>query len=115
MHLSIYDKECLMQAKDMIEKDNKTHYKITEIAAKVGLSPTKLKKGFRLAFGMALYEFLQDQRMQKALIMLDDPKNELKQISKALGFRYTNNFIAAFKKKFSKTPGSIKKSKEKDY
>lgn len=109
MQLAAYDIACITQAKDIIDKDCSIHYSIDNIAQKVGLGSTKLKVGFKFKYGMGLYKYLRQQRMQKALIMLKDSDKTIKQIAKATGFKYTTNFITAFKKRFGNSPGKIKR------
>lgn len=110
MQLAAHDIACITQAKDIIDKDSSIHYSIDQIAQKVGLGATKLKAGFKFKYGMGPYAYLQQQRMQKALIMLKDTDKTIKQIAKATGFKHTTNFITAFKKRFGNSPGKIKKT-----
>ena len=109
MLLSDYDMECLAKAKEIMDKDHSIHYDIATLAKKVGLGTTKLKAGFKLLYGKGLYQYLQEQRMQHAMSILFDKTKTLKQVAKDVGFKHTNNFIAAFSKKFGISPGQIKK------
>jgi AraC family transcriptional regulator, transcriptional activator of the genes for pyochelin and ferripyochelin receptors len=102
--------ECLQAAKRLIEKDLSAHYTIQEIATHINLSDTKLKKGFKKAFGFNIFEYLEMQRLEKAKEMIEHEEKSLKQISSAVGFKYTNNFSIAFKKRYGISPGSWRKS-----
>jgi len=108
MKLSAYDKECLEAAKNIIDKDSSQHYTIQVISQKVGIGSTKLKNGFKALHGMGLYEYLQHQRMHKAMVQLKETEKSIKQIAKTSGFKHTNNFTAAFKKRFGVSPAKIK-------
>ncbi len=109
MQLTSYDMECLTEAKNIIEKDTSVHYPIDAIARKVGIGKTKLKAGFKFVYGITLYAYLIEQRMQQAMHLLKETTKPIKQISKAVGFKHPNNFITAFKLRFGCTPGQIKK------
>ena len=107
-----YDIECLHKAKQLIHKDPSKHYTIPEIARHVGFSTSKLKTGFKKLFGMGLYKYLQQQRMEKGKHLLENSEKTLKDISRSLGYRYSNNFSTSFKKLFGIPPeGWRKKSK----
>jgi len=104
MQLTPYDIECINNAKNLIDADMSRHHTINEIAAQAGTSSTKLKKGFKEINGLGLYHYLHEQRMQKGIYLLENTHKTLKQISHILGYRYTCNFITAFKKRFGRTP-----------
>ena len=104
-----YDIECLNKAKELIHKDPAKHYTIPEIARHVALSPTKLKSGFKKLFGMGLYKYLQQQRMEKGKYLLENSEKTLKDISRSLGYKYSNNFSTSFKKQFGMPPEAWRK------
>jgi AraC-like DNA-binding protein len=93
----------------MIAADISRHYTIEQIAVHVGLSATKLKKGFKELFKATLFEYLETQRMEKAIELMRSTDKSLKQISSLAGFRYMNNFSTAFKRKFGVSPHEWRK------
>lgn len=110
MQLTQHDIECLYEAREMIAKDISRHYTIQQIATDVGLSPTKLKKGFKQYFEMPVFEYLETERMERTKMLMRDTDKPLKQISHLTGFHYLNNFIRAFKRKFGVPPGEWRKA-----
>lgn len=104
MKLSQYDKECIEKAKTLIDKDASQHYTIDTIATKAHIGRTKLKYGFKLIYDKGIYEYLREERMKLALMMLENEETTLKKIARKLGFKYVNNFIVAFKKRYNTTP-----------
>lgn len=108
MQLSPHDIECIYKAKQIIDQDSSVHFHISDLAQKVGVGSTKLKSGFKLMYGMGLYEYLKEERLQKAMLMLSGTDKTIKQISKAIGFKHTRNFITAVKKRFGNSPGKLK-------
>lgn len=110
MQLTPYDIECLHAAQKMILGDAARHYTVQQIAAASTLSPTKLKKGFKMVFGTGLFEYLETARFQKSKEMMADPNKSLKQISKAMGYKHQNNYSRAFKKRYGITPGAWRKT-----
>jgi AraC-like DNA-binding protein len=109
MELNDYDIVCLDTAKNLIEKNLHFHYTIQELAKEIGMNEWKLKKGFKQVFGMGPFEYLVNARMEKAKSLLSETKKSLKQIARSLGYKYPNNFITAFEKKFEQSPANFKK------
>jgi AraC-like DNA-binding protein len=109
MQLTETDIEFLAEAKKIIDKDTSKHYSIIEIARQVGLSESRLTRGFRLQYGTGLFEYLEKMRLEKGKLLLETTNKTLKQISTSLGYKHTNNFSTAFKKKYGSTPRTWKK------
>jgi AraC family transcriptional activator of pyochelin receptor len=110
VNLTDRDIEQLNEAKKLIDKDTSKHYSIPEIAREVGLSKTRLTRGFKQLFNSGLFEFLENARLEKAKELLANTNKTLKQISVDLGYKYSNNFSTAFKRKYGRTPRSWKKN-----
>lgn len=100
-----YDKECLEKARELIDKDPSRHYTISEIALHINFSPSKLKTGFKTIYGTGLYQYLRKKRMERGKYLLENSEKTLKEISRLLGYKYSNNFSTSFKKDFGKAPG----------
>jgi AraC family transcriptional activator of pyochelin receptor len=121
MELNDYDMDCLAAAKALIEKHLDRHLTIPEIAKEVGTNEWKLKNGFKQVFGIAIFTFLTNARMEKARLLLKEARKSLKQIARSVGYKYTSNFITAFEKKYDLSPTDFRKqvksnsnSKEKE-
>ncbi len=112
MRLSSYDIECIQRAKNFIDSDTRHHHSISEIAEYAFINITKLKAGFKELFGLGLFHYLAEQRLQKGKYLLENTGKSLKQISHLSGYNYTCNFNTAFKKRFGKPPGSYRKEAE---
>ena len=104
LHFSQYDIECINNAKKFIDADITSHHTIPEIVTHAGISSTKLKAGFKKIFHTSIYQYYHEQKMQKALHLLENTDKSVKQISMHLGYRYPVNFTYAFKKRFGKSP-----------
>ncbi|MBK8087016.1 MAG: helix-turn-helix transcriptional regulator [Chitinophagaceae bacterium] len=71
---------------------------IEELSRKATMSSTKLKKIFKSVFGLPIYEYYQQKRMQKAGELLATGKYSVKQVAEKIGYSNMNNFSTAFKK-----------------
>ena len=110
MNLSDIDIEHLNEARTLIDKDTSRHYTIMEIARHVGLSESRLTRGFRFLHKMGLFEYLEKARLEKGKYMIEHTNKTLKEISRSLGYKYRNSFSLAFKKRFGKPPRSWRKN-----
>jgi AraC-like DNA-binding protein len=110
MKLSDIDIEHLDEARKLIDKDVSKHYTILEIARQVGLSESRLTRGFKLLHKVGLFEYLEIARLEKGKYLIENTDKKLKEISYSLGYRYRNSFSLAFKKRFGKPPGNWRKN-----
>jgi AraC-like DNA-binding protein len=109
MKLTDIDIERLNEARALILKDVSRHYTIFEIARQIGLSESKLTRGFKILYKKGLFEFLENTRLEKGKYLIENTDKSFKEISKSLGYKYRNSFSLAFKKKFGQDPRSWRK------
>ena len=79
------------------------------LSRQVALNEFKLKDGFRKIFGSGIFEWLMEQRMQHAKVLLLTTNKPVKDICSMVGYPRTTNFITAFKRRFGMTPGSLRR------
>lgn len=86
---------------------------VKELARQAAMSESKLKKIFKAVYGQPPYEYFQNQRMQKAKIMLLSGNYSVKDIGYTLGYANLSNFTLAFKKVFGQLPSDILRTRTK--
>ena len=97
----------------MITEDLTRHYTTEQLAKKVDLSPTVLKRGFRQIYGDSLYSYLRHVRLNKALQLLKStPEKSIGEIANAVGYENQGKFSAAFKDMMGITPLEYRKGSE---
>jgi AraC-like DNA-binding protein len=77
---------------------------IEALAKAVYMSESKLKKLFKQAYGMAIYQYYQKNRMHKAKELLVSKKYTITQVGTMMGYHNMSNFSVAFKKEFNFLP-----------
>jgi len=97
------------EARSIIQKNISQNFTIPEVAQQVGLNPSKLRVGFKQAFGIRISEFMVAVKMQKAFAMILETDIPLKEIARLTGYTSVENFITAFKNHFDTTPASLRK------
>jgi len=68
------------------------------------MNEVKLKQGFKHVFGVGLYGFLMEVRMDKARELLQITSKPVKEIGNTVGYKSTSSFIKIFKQKHGHSP-----------
>lgn len=101
----------LTEVKELISLNLQNCYSIEQLAEISGMNRTKLQEGFKDMFGKTIFTFTTDMKMLKAKLLLEDEQGlSLTEIASMLGYKHTNHFSAAFKKRYNFSPSQLKKS-----
>jgi AraC-like DNA-binding protein len=112
--ISRHDIEMAQKIETLLTTDvTKLPPTIKELAREAAMSESKLKKIFKTVYGLPPYEYYQQQRMQKARVMLLSGEYSVKDIGYTLGYVNLSNFTLAFKKVFGKLPSEVLRSNAK--
>ena len=86
------------------------------LAGEVGLSTKRLNSGFRELYGMTVFSYLRDARLDAARRALEEGSTlPLKQLAWELGYGQVSNFVTAFRRRFGVTPGHYRAGDERAY
>lgn len=106
--LSKTDIDRVMQVEAALTKDIfEPAPTISQLARMVSISESKLKKDFKLIYGMPVYEYFQKVRMQAAKDKLLSGGHSVKEVAMELGYSNLSNFTIAFKKEFGLLPSKL--------
>jgi len=83
---------------------------LEELAKQVGLNIKKLKTDFKEFYGVPVFTFLLNYKMELAKKLLQEQKLNVNEIAINLGYSTSSHFIAAFKRKYKITPKQYSKS-----
>jgi AraC-like DNA-binding protein len=72
------------------------------------ISESKLKQDFKKYLNSSVQAYLQEQRMQKALTMLQQSDNEIPAIANEVGYNNVSSFIREFRKHYACSPKEIR-------
>lgn len=103
------EKDKIFKAKEIILSALDKPYTIPELAMIIGINQCYLKKGFKEIFGKTVYDFVQDQRMMKAKLLLTTTTLSVSQVADQIGFSSQSNFSTAFKKFTGVFPSDLQK------
>ena len=119
---SLFHKEIAYKGPSLNRRDLTTTYEVKEYLAKTFLeghtiaglaqkfctNSNKLMSSFREAFGISIFEFISELRMDYARQMLAEEGLLVAEVSRTIGYKNPNHFSAAFKKRFGLCPSSLR-------
>ncbi len=100
----------IKQAKEIIIKDMNNPPSLTELSKLIGLNIKKLKTDFKEIYGVPVFTFLLNYKMEMAKNLLQEQQLNVNEISSHLGYSTSSHFIAAFKRKHGITPKQFAKT-----
>ncbi|WP_320042576.1 AraC family transcriptional regulator [uncultured Desulfobacter sp.] len=104
------DTERIHQAAQLLVHDLEHPPNIMTLANSVGLNRNKLHLCFRQVFGLSPFEFLRNQRLQTAMVLLQDSEINVTQAAMMVGYSNMSYFTRSFKSMFGITPSHLRKS-----
>ena len=96
--------ERLNELRYMIEQDPGNSYQLKELAETAGMNERKLQVGFKQLFKTAVFEYINEMRMHRALYLLREKNYYVKEVAAMTGYKYPSNFTQAFTSFFGFLP-----------
>lgn len=105
-HLSSSDYDRIRAARDILVQHASDPPDLTALARQCGTNLAKLNRGFRAAYGMAPYRYVQEYRLKKAFEMLATCEFSVGQVALAMGYS-SAHFSTLFKRRFGVSPSEM--------
>ncbi len=102
------DRDKLFMVKEIMENNISNPPSLSELSQIIGLNNTKLKKNFKALFGVPVFKFLQEERLNKAYEMLSTGTKNVQEVAWYVGYDSLSSFSNAFQTKFGVRPNEIK-------
>lgn len=97
------------QVRELIYRENEGFRGVEAVATDLHMSERTLKRQLALE-GTTFSDILEDLRRQKAILLLDDPRQNQERIAEQLGYSDVANFNRAFKRWTGTTPGLYRRN-----
>jgi len=94
----------IKKAKEILTKDLLIPQSLDSLSKAIGLNIKKLKIGFKDLYGMPVFTYLLNYKMEYARKLLDLKKQNINEVAMLVGYSSATHFIAAFRKKYGITP-----------
>ncbi len=108
--LSYADKAKVLEAKERLLADLRYPPSLQMLAHAVGTNEKKLTAGFKALFGMPVFAWLREQRLQQAMQLLQEQQLSIKSIAHYCGYKHQSDFSNAFKARFKVSPSQVRYS-----
>lgn len=92
-----------------IEQNYGQEVTLQDIADRFYLSREYISRKFKQEFGVNIFDYLLQIRMDKAKILLQNPNLKITQIAAMVGYPDEKYFSKVFKKEFGQSPGQYRK------
>lgn len=103
------EREKLHQAKEILLENLESPPSLSELSRQIGLNSFKLKKNFKGLFGIPVFKYLQNERLNKAHDLLRNQDISIQEAAWHVGYDSISSFSNAFAKKFGFRPSAIKR------
>ncbi|WP_245916203.1 helix-turn-helix domain-containing protein [Aureicoccus marinus] len=80
---------------------------LTELAQAIGINTNKLKLDFKAQFGVPVFKYLQNERLNKAYDLIKNEQKTIQEAAWAVGYDSLGSFSNAFEKKFGYRPSQV--------
>lgn len=106
------DAEKMYEVKIFILNHLYENHTLAELAQIVGTNEYTLKKEFKELFGTTVFGFWSDAKMDNAQKLLSETDANIKEISEIIGYKNSQHFSSAFKRKFGMTPSQFRENRK---
>jgi AraC-like DNA-binding protein len=102
--------------KDTLSHDLKEHldktfldeHSIASLATQFGTNTSKLMSMFRRTFGITIFEYIHELKMEHAKMLIADKGYYVCEAAREIGYKNPHHFAAAFKRKHGISPSALK-------
>ncbi len=102
------DYRAIQKTLAILENNLEAPPSLAELAHRVGMSRSKLKKLFPKMCGLPPYEFLRKMRMEKAMALLSHGGINVTETAMEVGYSSISHFSKAFYKEFAIYPSQVR-------
>lgn len=100
--------ERIMAVRARINSDPGRLSTITSLAADFGISSSKMKRDFFLAFGVCTGAYINERRLVLGRALIEREGLSVSEAAYQVGYAHPGNFTAAFRRRFGYLPSSVK-------
>ena len=98
------DDDLLAAAIAQLQQEDAAWPGLEELARRIGTNENKLTELFRRRFGMAVYEYLGELRLERARLQLAGTRSQVQLIAERAGYRNASDFSRAFRRRYGIGP-----------
>lgn len=100
--------------KFIMDRLDDSSLKSSDVAASVGLSKRRLNTVFETYDGVSVFEFIRQERMRRAALMLGQSALAIADVAMEVGYENPANFATEFRKFWGKSPTKLRSDMQAD-
>lgn len=97
----------IRRIQERIHDSPETVHSLIALAREVGMSQSKLSRSFRRVYGLTVFEYLKNIRLNQAAAMLDQGMT-VTETALSIGYENLSHFSKVFKKRFGELPSRFR-------
>lgn len=101
----------MKKVRDYLIENRDDYSSVDTIAKRFGISSSQLQKQFHEVYGMSLYQYLKEYRLEQAAMELAEGRRQIMDIALDAGFSNASKFSEGFKKRYGVTPKKYRMKK----
>jgi len=102
--------DIIKRARRIIDREYADPPSLEALAVNLGLSQTRLKTGFKSAFGTTVMQYCLQKRVDAAKLLLAEPHLSISQIADTVGYEDPSAFSRAFRRVAGQSPQECRQS-----
>jgi len=102
--LGAADEARIREAREILVRDMENPPSLAGLARLAGVNERKLKTGFKQVFGLPVFEYFRNYRLEMARELLGSGAMTVTEAAMHVGYRSLGHFSAEFRRKFGQTP-----------
>lgn len=83
--------------REILRENTEEHLTLEQLSKQIEMSPTQMKKYFKLAYGDSIYSYVKTHRMKLATQLLQDDNFSIADVAGRVGYANSSKFAQAFK------------------
>jgi len=105
-----HERDIIYAIRRQLQKNYVTPPTLEELARTHGIGVHKIQAGFRNLFGMSVFGFLKEFKLQKARMLFEEGDMNVSEVAWSIGYINLSHFSAAYRKRFGVLPKAYLKS-----
>lgn len=106
--MPVHIEKQMYEARQQIIENIRNPYTLKTLARTIGTNEYELKRNFKQTFGMTVFGYINEVRMQRAQKYLKSSHLSIAQIADKIGYKNPQHFSTAFKKSTGVTPSAYR-------
>ena len=107
-YCSVRQAELARHLRDHLLTDREGYVSLSQLAAEHEISVSHLQKFFKRVYGVPVYHYIKEYRLEQAAVELVRSAKPVTQIAQAAGYDNASKFSACFKARYGATPSQYR-------